>query len=122
MFKEPNPGYTAKFTETAVQQGKDGQVVSAVARELGTSAQPVRIWLKAYSGGNLNALERRSLRWNRWELSQLRMKYKRLQIELEIPKWPQRSSRRSSGEVRMNRHAQCPQYPLPAQLTDARGR
>jgi transposase len=39
MFKIPNQVYTAEFKEAAVQRVKDGQGVSAVARELGTSTQ-----------------------------------------------------------------------------------
>ena len=39
MFKVPHQVYTAEFKEATVQRVKDGQSVSAVARELGTSQQ-----------------------------------------------------------------------------------
>jgi len=54
MFKVPHQVYTAEFKEAAVQRVKDGQGVSAVARELGMSIQTLRNWLKAPELGKLN--------------------------------------------------------------------
>nr|WP_280530675.1 transposase [Paraburkholderia sacchari] len=54
MFKVPHQVYTAEFKEAAVQRIKDGQGVSAVARELGMSTQTLRNWLKAFEAGKLN--------------------------------------------------------------------
>ncbi|PRH20788.1 transposase, partial [Burkholderia multivorans] len=53
MFKVPHQVYTAEFKEAAVQRVKDGQSVSAVARELGMSMQTLRNWLKASEAGKL---------------------------------------------------------------------
>jgi transposase len=39
MFKVPKHAYTAEFKAAAVRRVKDGQGVSAVARELGVSEQ-----------------------------------------------------------------------------------
>ena len=66
MFKVPHQVYTAEFKEAAVQRVKDGQSVSAVARELGMSMQTLRNWLKASEAGKLHGPGRRSSRRNRW--------------------------------------------------------
>jgi transposase len=47
MFKVPKQAYPAEFKAAAVQRVKDGQGVSAVARELGMSEQTLRNWIKA---------------------------------------------------------------------------
>ncbi|MCW3686408.1 transposase, partial [Burkholderia cenocepacia] len=54
MFKVPHQVYTAEFKEAAVQRIKDGQGMSAVARELGMSTQTLRNWMKAFEAGKLN--------------------------------------------------------------------
>jgi transposase-like protein len=54
MFKVLHQVYTAEFKEAPVQRIKDGQGVSAVARELGMSTQTLRNWLKAFEAGKLN--------------------------------------------------------------------
>lgn len=56
MFKVPHQVYTAEFEEAAVQRIKDGQGVSAVARELGMSTQTLCNWVKAFEAGKLNGL------------------------------------------------------------------
>ncbi len=54
MFNVPHQVYTVEFKGAAVQRVKDGQGVSAVARELGMSTQTLRNWLKASEAGKLN--------------------------------------------------------------------
>jgi len=53
MFKVPKQAYTAEFKAAAVQRVKDGQGVSAVARELGMSEQTLPNWIKASEAGKL---------------------------------------------------------------------
>lgn len=54
MFNVPHQVYTTEFKEAAMQRIKDGQGVSAVARELGMSTQTLRNWVKAFEAGKLN--------------------------------------------------------------------
>ncbi|CAE6795784.1 hypothetical protein R69888_04974 [Paraburkholderia haematera] len=56
MFKVLHQVYTAEFKEAAGQRVKDGQSVSAVARELGMSMQTLRNWLKASETASSMAL------------------------------------------------------------------
>jgi transposase len=86
MFKVPHQVYTAEFKEAAVQRVKDGQSVSAVARELGMSMQTLRNWLKASEAGKLNSPGAKVVTAEQMELSRLRAENKRLQMELEIAK------------------------------------
>jgi transposase-like protein len=111
MFKVPHQVYTAEFKEAAVQRVKDGQGVSAVARELGMSTQTLRNWLKASEAGKLNGRGAKVVTAEQMELSRLRAENKRLQMELEIAK--------SGGVLREGppvKYAwidtQCRQYPL----------
>lgn len=86
MFKVPNQVYTAEFKAAAVQRVKDGQGLSAVARELGMSAQTLRNWLKAAEADKLNGPGAKVVTPEQMELSRLRAENKRLQMELEIAK------------------------------------
>lgn len=86
MFKVPHQVYTAEFKEAAVQRIKDGQGVSAVARELGMSTQTLRNWLKVFEAGKLNGPGAKAVTAEQMELSRLRAENKRLQMELEIAK------------------------------------
>jgi transposase len=86
MFKVPHQVYTAEFKEAAVQRVKDGQGISAVARELGMSMQTLRNWLKACEAGKLNGPGAKVVTAEQMELSRLRAENKRLQMELEIAK------------------------------------
>ncbi len=90
MFKVSHQVYTAEFKEAAVQRVKDGQSVSAVAREL-----------KASEAGKLNGAGAKVVTAEQMELSRLRAENKRLQMELEIEK-KRLSSRRTSCEVRLD--------------------
>jgi transposase len=94
MFKVPHQVYTAEFKEAAVQRVKDGQSVSAVARELGMSMQTLRNWLKASEAGKLNSPGAKLVTAEQMELSRLRAENKRLQMELEIAK---KAAARSTG-------------------------
>lgn len=51
MKKIPQQVFTAEFKELAVQRTKDGQMISAVGRELGVSHQTVRNWVKGADAG-----------------------------------------------------------------------
>lgn len=103
MFKVPHQVYTAEFREAAVQRIKDGQGVSAVARELGMSTKTLRNWLEAFEAGKLNGPGAKAVTAEHMELSRLRAENKRLQMELEIAKKAAaRSSRRTSCEVRLD--------------------
>lgn len=86
MFKVPRQAYTAEFRAAAVQRFKDGQGISAVARELGVSEQTLRNWVKAEQAGKLNGAGAKVVTPEQMELSRLRAENKRLQMELEIAK------------------------------------
>ncbi|WP_088579080.1 IS3 family transposase [Burkholderia ubonensis] len=114
MFKVPHQVYTAEFKEAAVQRIKDGQGVSAVARELGMSTQTLRNWVKAFEAGKLNGPGAKVVTAEQMELSRLRAENKRLQMELEIAK-------KAGGVLREGPpvkfawiDTQCRQYPLAA--------
>ena len=77
MFKVPHQVYTAEFKEAAVQRVKDGQGVSAVARELGMSTQTLRNWLKASEAGKLNGPGAKVVTAEQMELSRLRAEHVR---------------------------------------------
>ncbi|WP_088508705.1 IS3 family transposase [Burkholderia ubonensis] len=114
MFKVPHQVYTAEFKEAAVQRIRDGQGVSAVARELGMSTQTLRNWVKAFEAGKLNGPGAKVVTAEQMELSRLRAENKRLQMELEIAK-------KAGGVLREGPpvkfawiDTQCRQYPLAA--------
>lgn len=86
MFKIPKQAYTVEFKAGAVQRVKDGQAVSAVARELGMSDQTLRNWIKAAEAGKLGGAGAKPVTPEQMELSRLRAENKRLQMELEIAK------------------------------------
>lgn len=102
MFKVLKQAYTAEFKAAAVQRVKDGQGVSAVARELGMSEQTLRNWIKASEAGKLNGAGAKVVTPEQMELSRLRAENKRLQMELEIAKKKRRTSRRTCCEVRLD--------------------
>lgn len=83
MFKVLHQAYAAEFAEAAAQRVKDGQGVSAVARELGKSTQTLRHWPKASETGKLNGPGAKVVTAEQMELSRLRAENKRLQMELE---------------------------------------
>ncbi|SDD99215.1 transposase [Cupriavidus sp. YR651] len=86
MFKVPRQAYTAEFKAAAMQRVKDGQGISAVARELGASEQTLRNWVKAEHAGKLNGVSTKVVTPEQMELSRLRAENRRLQMELEIAK------------------------------------
>ena len=55
MFKIPKQEYAAEFKELAVKRVKSGEIVGAVARDLGVAEQTLRNWVKAVKAGNLHA-------------------------------------------------------------------
>lgn len=99
MFKVPKQSYTAEFKAVAVQRVKEGQGLSVVARELGMSEQTLRNWVKAEASGKLNGAGANPVTPEQMELSRLRAENKRLQMELEIAKKRQHTSRRTCCEV-----------------------
>ncbi|BCG05705.1 hypothetical protein PPGU19_102730 (plasmid) [Paraburkholderia sp. PGU19] len=89
MFKLPHQGYPAEFKEAAVQRVKDGQ---GVPRRRGRRTKHVDpdVAQLAQSVGGRQAerprRERKVVAAEQTELSRLRAKNKRLQMELKIAK------------------------------------
>jgi transposase len=86
MFKIPKQAYTAEFKELAVKRVDDGQVIGAVARELGLVDQTLRNWVKAAKRGKLNAPGSKAVKSEQMELSRVRAENARLRMENEILK------------------------------------
>jgi transposase len=106
MFKVPNQVYTAEFKAAAVQRVEDGQDVSAVARELGMSAQTLRDWLKAAEAGDQNGLGAKEVTPEQMELSRLRAENKRLHRDERM----KTTGRKCFGDLRATpskSHFQC---------------
>ena len=85
-MKIPRQEFTAEFREQAVKRVKGGQGISAVAQELGISAQTLRNWVKAFDAGKLNGPEAKAVTPEQMELSRVRAENIRLRRELEIVK------------------------------------
>lgn len=86
MFKIPKQAYTAEFKELAVKRVDDGQVIGAVARELGLVDQTLRNWVKAAKRGKLNTPGGKVVTPEQMELSRVRAENVRLRMENEILK------------------------------------
>ena len=86
MFKIPKQEYTAEFKELAVKRVNDGQVIGAVARDLGLVDQTLRNWVKAAKRGKLNAPGGKTVTPEQMELSRMRAENARLRMENEILK------------------------------------
>lgn len=86
MFKVPHQVYTAEFKKAAVQRVKDGQRLSAVARELGMSAQTLRNWLNASEAGKLSSSGAKVVTPEQMELSRLRAENRRLHMSWKSQK------------------------------------
>jgi len=83
-MKRPKQAYTTEFRELAVNRVKDGQSVSAVAKDLGLSEQTLRNWVKASAAGKLNGAGAKAVSAEEMEWSRLRAEHIRLKRELEI--------------------------------------
>ncbi len=86
MFKIPKQAYTAEFKGLAVKRVDDGQVIGAVARELGLVDQTLRNWVKAAKRGKLNTPGGKVVTPEQMELSRVRAENVRLRMENEILK------------------------------------
>ena len=86
MFKIPKPEYTVEFKELAVKRVKDGQGISAVAKDLGLIEQTLRNWVKAAKAGKLNPPGAKKVTPEQMELSRVRAENARLRMENEILK------------------------------------
>jgi len=86
MFKIPKQEYTTEFKELAVKRVNDGQVIGAVARDLGLVDQTLRNWVKAAKRGKLNAPGGKAVTPEQMELSRVRAENARLRMENEILK------------------------------------
>ena len=86
MYKIPRQEFTTEFKELAVQRVKGGQVMSAVAKDLGLVEQTLRNWVKAAKAGKLNAPGNKPVTAEQMELSRLRAENARLRMECEILK------------------------------------
>jgi len=84
-MKIPKQAYTLEFKELAVRRVKDGQALSAVAKELGLVEQTLRNWAKAAAAGK-RAGAGKAVTPEEMEFSRLRAENLRLKRELEIIK------------------------------------
>ena len=84
--KLPRQMYTAEFKDLAVKRVLDGQAVDEVARELGTTGQTLRNWVKAHEAGKLNRSAGKPVTPEQMEFSRLRAENARLRMENEILK------------------------------------
>ena len=85
-MKIPRQEFTAEFREQAVKRVKGGQGISAVAQELGISAQTLRNWVKAFDAGKLNGPEAKAVTPEQMELLRLQTESICLKREVKILK------------------------------------
>ena len=84
MQKIPKQEYTAEFKEQAIKRVKDGQGVSAVAKESDLVEQTLRHGAKAFDAGSLNGAGAPKVTAEAMELSRRRAQNARLKREVEI--------------------------------------
>jgi transposase len=85
-MKIPKQGYTPEFRELAVKRVKAGQMVGAIAKELGLVEQTLRNWVRAADAGKLNTAGGKVVMPEQMALSRLRAENIRLKRENEILK------------------------------------
>jgi transposase len=85
-MKIPKQAYTQEFKELAVKQVKDGQALTAVAKELGLVEQTLRNWVKVAAAGKPAGAGSKAITPEVMELSRLRAENLQLKRELEIIK------------------------------------
>ena len=86
MKRIPRQDYTAEFKEQAVKRADEVGSVARAAEELGLVEQTLRNWVKAAKAGKLNASGARPITAEQMELSCLRARVARLELELDITK------------------------------------
>jgi len=82
----PKQDYTAEFKEQAVKRADEVGSIGRAAEELGLVEQTLRNWVKAAKAGKLNPAGAKQISPEQMELSRLRSKVARLEMELEITK------------------------------------
>lgn len=86
MKRIPKQDYTAEFKEQAVKRADEVGSIGRAAEELGLVEQTLRNWVKAAKAGKLNPAGAKQISPEQMELSRLRSKVARLEMELEITK------------------------------------
>ena len=86
MKRIPKQEYTAEFKEQAVKRADEVGSIGRAAEELGLVEQTLRNWVKAAKAGKLNPAGAKQISPEQMELSRLRSKVARLEMELEITK------------------------------------
>ena len=86
MKRIPKQDYTAEFKEQAVKRADEVGSIGRAAEELGLVEQTLRNWVKAAKAGKLNPAGAKHISPEQMELSRLRSKVARLEMELEITK------------------------------------
>ena len=81
MKKMPKQVYTLEFKELAVKRVLAEESISAVARELGLSANTLRNWAKASAAGKQEGSSGKAVTPEAMELSRLRAENARLKRE-----------------------------------------
>lgn len=86
MKRIPKQDYTAEFKEQAVKRADEVGSIARVAAELSLVEQTLRNWVKAAKAGKLNPAGVKQITAEQMELSRLRARVARLEMELEITK------------------------------------
>jgi transposase len=86
MKRLPRQDYTAEFKEQAVKRADEVGSVARAAEELGLVEQTLRNWVKAAKAGKRNASGAHPITAEPMELSRLRARVARLEMELDITK------------------------------------
>lgn len=86
MKRIPKQEYTAEFKGQAVERADEVGSIARAAEELGLVEQTLRNWVKAAKAGKLNPSGAKQITAEQMELSRLRARVARLEMELEITK------------------------------------
>jgi transposase len=86
MKKLSKRAYTTEFKELAVQRVTDGELITAVVKELGLGDQTLRNWVKAAAAGRLKGAGNKVVTPEAMELSMLKAEVARLKRENDIIK------------------------------------
>jgi len=110
--KQVRAQYTQEFKQEAVRQVRAGQAQSVVAKVLGILKTSLGNWVrlaaKGALGGAGSADKQAKVSPEQMEIARLRAKNARLRMDRDIAKKPQRTSRRTRCEVRLDGPNEAP--------------
>jgi len=104
--KQVRAQYTPEFKLEAVRQVRAGQAIGVVAKVLGIPKASLGNWVRAEAKGELSGVtgddKVAKVSPEQMEIARLRAEVARLRMERDIAKKPQRTSRRTRCEVRLD--------------------